>query len=287
MKVSLFCASIRPQNWPTLLESLKSTKLEYEVIMCGFIDESILIETEGYKELKYIQTKDKDGNPCDIKPAQAYEVARRACSGDLVGWISDDFQFPEGALDRIYEFWANECMGNEKTIVAPKIVDPEANNNDMNDKRFYSRNLNTPQMAQCGFMSRKYLQELGGIDRRYVYGKWDYDICMRVYADGGKVVRYEDIEIKVEHGMKNEEVTNDWSGVNEDSETCENSWVIGGYKGIPQGLLLMQTVGQYPMVFYPISNNEVTLKRLDAFEPYTFSDEEMLTKSESIKTRWM
>ena len=40
-------------------------------------------------------------------------------------------------------------------------------------------------MAPIGMMNRKYFQELGGIDRRFICGQWDNDLMIRIYNDGG------------------------------------------------------------------------------------------------------
>ena len=273
MKISLFASAIRPHLWPSLLDSLKSNKCEYEVIFAGYIESSLAKEiTDKYSEFKYITT-------LDIKPAQCYEIARIACRGEIIAWISDDCVFPEGALDKILKYW--EHNPSKKDILAIKTHDPECTNNDLNDQRFFSRNLNTPQMAVIGFISNEYLQELGGLDRRYIYGKFEYDICMRALADGGKIIKYEDFCIKIEHTQKNAEYTNDWSGVNEDSETLENSWVIGGYKDFEKPIYSITENNIVP--YFPISNREVTLKRLDEFEP--FEDKDILEKSQGKNKR--
>lgn len=278
MKISLFCSSIRPHLWNPLLDSLKSNKLEYEVVMAGFIDEALSLDiTNQYPEFKYIKTG-------DIKPAQCYEIARKACTGDLIGWISDDCIFSESALDKIYEYYnLNLHMIFRNFVFAVKNTDKECENNDLNDQRFFPRNLNTPQVATIGFMNREYLDSLGGLDNRYVYGKWEVDICMRVLEDNGKIIKLEDIEVQIEHTQKNGHNTNDWSGVNEDSETLENSWVIGGYKDFERPLVYFD-MGQ-PVYYFPISNREVTLRRLDKFNPYELPIS--LEESQSLRARWV
>ncbi len=272
--ISLFASAVRPFLWERLLDSLKLNTIPYEVVFSGYIEPVVIQEIlEKYPMLKYIQTK-------NIKPAQCYEIARRKCTGDIIGWISDDCEFPPNALDKIYEFATKQ---NDTTILAIKTLDPQCKNNDLNDHRFFARNLNTPQMAQIGFMNRFTLEKMHGIDRRYLYGKWEYDICMRLLAAGGKVIKFEEVEIKIDHTHKSGEYTNDWSGVNQDSEICENSWVIEGYKDFERGIYVLNHQGTLN-VYYPISNREVTLQRRDKFEP--FEDENITETSQSIRDRW-
>ena len=274
--ISLFASAIKPHLWRPLLDSLKSNKLSYEVVFAGYIDAGLVKEvTDDYPELRYITT-------LDIKPAQCYEVASRACEGQYLIWISDDCEFSEGALDKIYRKMMSIQYSD---ILAIKTFDPECLNNNLDDNRFFPRNLNTPQMASVGCIARNYLRYLGGFDRRYIYGKFECDLCMRVLASsrGGRIIKYEEVEVKIDHTSKNWEYNNDWSGVNEDSETLENSWVVGGYKDFEKPIFCLNQSGIYP--YYPISNREVTFNRSDKFEPY--EDKDILEKSQSKNTRWL
>lgn len=274
MDISLFAASIRPEYWDRLLSSLKSNTVKYEVIFAGFIEADIVDEIAGsYPEFKYIQT-------ANIKPAQCYEITRRECTGNLIGWISDDCVFDEKALDKICEFYPDPWA-----IIALHNYDPLCPNNDLNNQRFFSRNLNTPQMANYGFMSRDRLIYLGGFDNRYIYGKFECDICMRHLKDGGTILKFEETGVQVNHTNKNGLFNNDWSGVNEDSETLENSWVIGGYKDFEKPIIFNHPDGLG--FYYPISNQEVTFHRNDRFVPY--HDTDILVKSQglNIPGRWV
>lgn len=276
MKISLFCASIRPHNWERLLNSLKKNTVEYEVVMAGFIDDEMVRDVApGYNEFRYIKTE-------NIKPAQAYEVARRACKGAYVMWISDDCEFPEGYLDKIYNH-INALPSS--VLLACQTEDPECVENDLNTHRFFARNLNTPLVAQVGCMSRMQLEQFGGFDRKYIFGKFETDLSMRVCAEGGRVVPYTEQTIKIEHSNKNGHLNNDWSGVNEDSEAIEKTWVVGGYKDLPQGIMVWGQ-GQ-PTFYWPVINREVTLKRQDAFEPYEDKDILTISQGGNIPGRWV
>lgn len=286
MQISLIMSSIRPHNWQPLLDSLKSNTIKYEVIGSGFLDENIRKQalTEEYPEFKYIKTE-------DIKPAQCYEISRRAAKGELVGWISDDCIFPEGGLDKIYKFYKNTYEESwvrvngefyKKIVIAVKNYDKATENNELNDQRFFARNYNTPQMARYGFMSREYLEHLKGFDSKYVYGKFADDVCMRVLADGGKVVKFTDVTVNIDNSVKNGATTNWWTGVNQDSESLEHSWVIEGYKDYEKAMFV--NINGLFQPYFPISNREVTLQRLDRFEP--FEEKGLLTDSQGKNTRW-
>lgn len=277
MKISLFAAAIKPWLWMNLLDSLKSNTVEYEVVFAGPIQEDIVkTVTDQYPELKYITT----GN---IKPSQAYAIALNACKGELVCWISDDCTFSEGALDKIVDY--DNTQVNHTYILALKNFDPECAVNDLNDQRFFPQNYNTPLVATIGVIGRKWLIEgLKGLDSRYFYGKWEVDICMRNAQTGGKTLPFEDVTVNIEHTDKKWHLSNDWSGVNEDSETLENSWVVDGYQPLERGLVVYKN-GQ-PDIYYPIINREVSKVQLDKFKPFDFSDPDILIKSQNGKDRW-
>lgn len=274
MKVSLFASSIRLDHWNRLLSSLKSNTIEYEVVFGGPVDKDVVGELAGeYPEFRYIETS-------DIKPAQVYEICRRECKGELIGWISDDCVFPDKALDKIYEKWQE--LGDYRSLMAIKTIDQECEINDLDLERFFPRNLNTPQMAVVGFMDRAFLDAMGGLDRRYVIGKWESDIAMRVYARGGRVYKFEDIAIQISHTSKDGLFNNDWSGVNQDGETLENSWVKGGYVTCERPMRMFKK-GEL-ICYFPVTNREVSFTRFDKFEPY--DDTDILIRSQSIRDKW-
>ena len=277
MKISFFASAVRPHLWKNLLGSLKGGQYPYEVVFSGFIDEELWKPfAEEYPEFKYVQTE-------DIKPAQCYEVARRACTGELVCWIADDCEFSEGFVDKVVDYW--KSLDNEKAVICCK-TNENGNNETMLNHRFFGRNQNTPQMAPIGVMSREYLNQLGGFDRRYICGQYENACSMMVLADGGKVHVYEYVCVNIDHKNKHGSETNFWSGYNEDREQLENSWVIGGYTPFPEPLIILQTKPSDPppYYYYPLQNTEVTLKRNDKHEPY--EDKNLLTKSQSRKGQW-
>ncbi len=273
-KISFFCSAIKSFNWKNTLDSLRKNKYPYEVVFSGYLESDFVKEVlPDYPELKYITTE-------NIKPVQCYEVARRNCTGELVCWMDDDHTFSDGFVDKAYDYW--KSLNDPKAIVASEYVELGTNEN-IDEFRFYGRNRNTPQMALVGIMSREYLNELGGIDSRYIKSRWMCDICMRALADGGKVYVYKDICATLDSTNKNGLVTNFWSGWNEDSEQLENSWVIGGYERFHDPLLVIKDPSnkesKKELAWYvPINNREVTLKRNDAFSP--FQDKHLLRNSQ-------
>lgn len=258
MKISFFASAVKYERWEKLLNSLKSNKIEYEVVFAGYLESDDIVRIlKKYPELRYITTQ-------NIKISQCYEVARRVCHGELVCWIDDDHVFSEGFADKVYEYWLT--LNNPKVIIATQYVEKNTPEN-IEQYRFFPRNVNTPQMANCGIMSRTYLEELGGLDSRYIIARWNCDICMRALADGGKVEVFKDVCVTLDSNNKNGLANNYWSGWNEDSEQLENSWVIGGYKRYADPFMLREKDGN--IIWYiPLENREVTLNRNDKFVPF-------------------
>ena len=176
IKVSLFASSKRPALYDAFIKSLQGTSVEFEVVFAGPCD-------VNYPGIKYIKTE-------DIKPAQCYEVARRECIGEVVVWVADDCEFPNDVIGKAYNYWKSK--GNEKLILSIQTKEsgyglPIGRLFDMDNHRFFGGDKTSPLMAPLGMMSRKFLDDLGGIDSRYICGQYENDIVMRTYNAGGDV----------------------------------------------------------------------------------------------------
>lgn len=271
VQVSLFASSVRPQLYDEFFKSLESNDVKVEVMFAGpCAAQNIPDYSRGNVRFKYIQTG-------EIKPAQCYEVARRACTGDLVNWTADDCVYSDHLLDKVYDFFRKQLEW--RTVVSVKTNENDSHN-DLNDHRFYGFNVNTPLMAPLGFMSRELLEGLGGLDRRYICGQYENDIVMRVYEAGGRVLKFEDGCVDIAHLEKHGKETRFWNWYNHDRIILENSWVIGGF--CPPPNVCVDTVTRQP--FTPPCNREVSMKRLDEFEGYV--DEDILVKSQSFRGEW-
>jgi hypothetical protein len=278
MRLSIFASAIRAHLWGDLLKSLRGGKYEYEVVFAGHIDQSLVADMfKDYPEFRYITTG-------EIKPAQCYEIARRACTGLLVCWVADDCIFSEGFVDKVCDFY-----DSLSTIIPPIIsckTNENGNNETMKNHRFFERNQNTPMMAPVGVMSREYLDFLGGIDSRYICGQYENDIVMRALSYAGDCIYlYEEVCVTIDHASKHKSNDDFKGGYNEDRETLEGSWVVGGYQEHPMPFLVHPVKHSQPPFWYrPITNYEVTLNRNDKFFPYP--ENISLTKSEEPRGQW-
>lgn len=282
IKVSLIASSVRPQLYDSFFKSLEGTSVEYEIIFAGNSE-------EGNKDLRcnYILTS-------GIKPAQCYEIARLHATGETVVWVADDCEFPNDVIGKAYKYWKSK--DDEKLILS--IQTKESGYNlpigqifDMNQHRFFGYCPDTPLMAPLGMISRKFLEDLGGIDRRYVCGQYENDIVMRAYADGGTVEIFGDKDcfIDIDHLGKSlligeSKVEADFlnrpfaKGYPKDRAVLEKSWATLNQAKL--NAFLKAGIKQInPSQVFDISNIQ-----LDKFEPY--EDTDILTKSQSNRGQW-
>lgn len=279
IKVSLFASAVRPQLWPSLFKSLEGTSVKYEVVFSGNCTQGRLEEYSKVYDLDFIYI-----HTANIKPAQCYEIARRHCSGEVVVWVADDCAFPDDVIGKAYNRWKSE--NNEKLILSIQTKEsgyglPNGQLFDMRQHRFYGGQNNSPLMAPLGMMSRKFLNDLGGIDVRYVCGQYENDICMRAIVAGGSVEVFggADCFIDIDHlgksiaiGESRDELTflnrPFATGYEHDRRILEGSW------SKPDRTLSTRTITPGNKVFV----------RLDEFQP--FEDKDLLTISQSHKGKW-
>ena len=87
-------------------------------------------------------------------------------------------------------------------------------------------------MAPLALMSRSFLEELGGLDRRYICGQYENDIVMRSNAVGGRVKIFKDGYIELDHKNKHfgegvNQIRSFALGYPNDRKVLETSWADG------------------------------------------------------------
>lgn len=268
MSVSIFASAVRPLLWEQCFKSIHGTSCDFEVVFSGHnTKEEVEHFIKEYPFFKYIHTS-------RIKPAQNYQISLSNCTKEVVVWTADDAEYPNDVIGKAYKYWKEK--NNEKLILSIQTKEsgyglPVGQLFDMNMHRFFGGNRRTPLMAPLGMMSRKFLDKLGGIDRRYVSGQYENDIVMRAYEQGATVEIFGNHKcfIDIDHLGKSIMIgestnQNDFrdrpfaTGYAKDREVLEGSW-----KQTPQGSFI----------------------RLDKFEPY--EDKNILTVSQSNKGKWI
>lgn len=276
INVSLFASAIRYKLWPDFLGSLYGTSVNYEVVFSG--NASYSPPDNGV--FKYIKT----GN---IKPAQCYEIARRACTGECIVWVADDCAFKGNIIGEAYKYW--KAKNNPKLILSLQ-TEESGEWQDMTSHTLLGPG--SPIMAPIALMSREFLNELGGLDCRYICGQYENDLIMRAYQAGAVVEVFGDRSKYVEIDHKNKSIL---CGEIASKEEFDGRPFATGY-GIDRWVLesswtkmdevrLFIAIGKYKDKYIPaLEYMNILEKRADEFRPYV--NDEILTKSQSNKGKW-
>jgi len=233
IQVSLVASAIRTQHWEKFLNSLKGNKVNIEVIFVG--PRKPDFDLTKYPHFKYIEAT--------TKPCQCYQIGFFEAKGELVGWTADDAVYDLRApdnIDSIYNFY--KSFNDDKVVVAQRPI--EDGRDIWYRHHFFGDWNQTPIMAPLGFMSRDFLNRIGGYDRNFISGQAENDICMRAIEAGGKVVRSMDSYVHVFHQICHEKQGPQSSGMRKyyvaDREVLENAWVVGGYGAYGKGGQVMR-----------------------------------------------
>jgi hypothetical protein len=262
-KISLIASSVRSQLYPAFFKSLEGTTVDYEVVFAGNKPIEFLnyINSQTFPGLKYITT----GN---IKPAQCYEIARRAARGELIHWTADDALYPNDVLGKAYRFWRS--LNNPKAVLSLLTGERYSEKYFLTDLNVHRLNgPSTPLMAPFALISREYLNSLGGFDRRYQCGQYENDVVMRVYQDGGVLAPFTEEAVIVDHFTGH-------GGV------CTEE---GNKRPFASGYVNDRTVLMRTWLKKGVWLKEYNFKRSDeGFEPY--EDKDLLTKSQGDPGIW-
>ncbi len=274
-KISLIASSVRCWLWDEFFKSLEGNS-DYEVVFAGNLTQfQVRPYLDKYPMLKYIYTAD-----C-ISPAQCYQIAYKFATGNLIFWACDDGEMSPNLLDNICEF---HKILPYKSIISVKTKEDNLDT-ELDDHRFFGFNRETPLMAPLGIISREYLDQLGGFDKRFLAGQWENFTSCQVYADGGNVYKYEDGCVYIEHLKKHGRGTKFWKAYEGDRQVLEDAWAIGPRVEPPKadnnyGVHIQLNGFNPPTVTWPrwIDTRKVSNKSQTGFFPYT--DENLTTVSQ-------
>lgn len=271
IKVSMIASSVRPQLYEDFFKSLEGTSVEYEVVFAGnnaqrgFAYDVIDLRTGYFKgtTFKYIDTK-------NLKPAQCYEIARRHAKGEVIVWVADDCEFPNDVIGKAYKYWKSQ--EDEKLILSIQTREFYLDGGDgycnMRLHSFIGGDSRTPLMAPLAMISREYLSDLGGFDRRYLCGQYENQVVMQAYAQGSKVEVFGDKSTYIELDHVNKSIR---CGESKDRSDFLKRPFARGYV---HDRKILESVCEY-------KDDVIKVK---SFEPY--EDKDILTKSQSYKGEW-
>jgi len=288
IQVSLFASSNRPGLYPMFFKSLINTSVNYEVVFAGNCKNIVTHCEDGFYQhqlenhaplnltgeslrnnenmfFKYIET-------ANIKPSQCYEIARRACKGEVVVWVADDCEFPNDVIGKAYKYWKSKR--NEKLILSIQTKEsgyglPQGQLFDMDVHRFFGGVKTSPLMAPLGMMSREFLNDIGGFDRRYICGQYENQCVIMAMMKGGTVEIFggPDCFIDIDHMGKSLLIGES----KKESDFLKRPFA----KGYDHDRRILESV-------CCIDNGRISLKT--NFEPY--EDKDIMLKSQSFKGDW-
>jgi len=258
VKVSLIAASVREPLYQKFFDSLDDEQINCETIFSGHVFPKLT-----WHNLNYVPTP-------RIKPAQCYEIARRYAVGETIVWCADDCEFKGGILTKAYNYWKSQ--NNEKLVLSLQTreyyLDKGDGFCDMNNHRFIGGKQSTTLMAPLAMISRKYLDQIGGFDRRFLCGQYENLTVCQVYADGGKVEIFGDKESYIEIDHINKSIA---CGESAGRRDFANRPFARGYSHDRK--ILEESVF--------ISGDQIRIKK---FEPYI--EKNLLSESQSHKGEW-
>ena len=190
MKLSIYLAGIRPQNWLTLYDSIPNAttlpKEEYELVIVSPYD--LPPELQKVDNVRLI----KDWG-C---PTRCYQLGLLHSQGEYVVWAADDGAFsPTLSIDKGFEIRPNHHKG----MVVFRYQEGEFTSRvettewwRMKSHKMLNRLPYVPGnyfLIMSALMERSYLVEIGGWDCRFEQpGLAGPDLSVRLQNDGADVV---------------------------------------------------------------------------------------------------
>ena len=170
MQISLIAAAHRTKDWMAFYNSIH-TNLQFEVIFVGEKNPDFELPFNFH----YIYSP--------VKPAQCAEIALRKAKGEVISWTADDAEYGPFALDKAYEMYKAE--NNYKCMISFRIME-QAMNGIIYDRTdvHYCCGL---KAVPFGFISKQFIDEIGGYDINFIAGQCENDMILRGWVAGGYV----------------------------------------------------------------------------------------------------
>jgi len=176
--ISVFCQAIYTDYWQETYDTLSKSKVDFEIVYAGHVAPSYILPSN----FKFIFTHSA--------PAASAHIAFSQTSGKYVIFSPDDLVYENDFLHEMLH--TMQSHDDTKTIVSCYYGESE---------KIYLRaiekgNARYIEVPPHGFgalpiiamMNRNLFMDLGGIDKRFLLGRFDLDIAMRLFSAGGNVV---------------------------------------------------------------------------------------------------
>ena len=258
IKVSVFGPCNRPHLWEYFYENLAMNTVDFEIVFVGNVRPNFKLPDN----FKFIYA--------NVNPVQCEFIAELNCSGEILLQTPDDAHYSPFCLDMMYETYKKE--NDYKCMVAPMkfgavinsvdnaedildIVNAAPNQEGNKDSMF--QNI---QLCVGNTVSKKFWAELGGPDKRFVFGQALTDVILRGVKAGGRIVFCPDTYFL------------------ERKDLCDANWLNA--HGI-----LYTPAGHQLMMYEWVENGKVKDHRSDAVQPFEINDT-LLTVSQGPKGEW-
>jgi hypothetical protein len=195
--ISCCFSSIRPSYWKMVYEGVcdywHGTDADIELIVAGPVVPNFRLPPN----FKYIKTE-------NVKPAQCEEIGRRESQGDFILLAADDNQLVEGSANSLYlDYVKRTDKSDDNLIILSRNIDEkyyrrkDSDNNWRNglvrnlpfNRRVWQTGSDGPTICGLGMalVERKYFDEIGGIDKRFIGSYWNIDVALRFLQSGIKI----------------------------------------------------------------------------------------------------
>jgi GT2 family glycosyltransferase len=211
-EISFVATAFRTANWMNIYNSLSKNDINFEIVFVGPNKPNFLLPNNFH----FIQSQ--------VKPVQCVEIAMKSANGDLIVIIADDLDFVgERPIKKMLDEYKK--INDYKTILSCRLME-DGKPFDLKFQRFDVNDESSPLVPIAGIMSRKLLNEVGGLDKRFIASMYDIDLSMRVLEAGGKI---EICDVFINEDKKNKsEGSNTASEFIADRITLDKLWKKNG-----------------------------------------------------------
>jgi len=249
--ISLILPSVYPSSWMTIYRDLNAmNKIKFEIIAIG----PVMPDFELPDNFRYYYS--------EVKIPQCIEAGIRLSEGEYIVVISDDSEFRPNFLNNLDKnIQENDMDKTFFVIQAARHWKPK-----IGSLYYKSRHKNIPEKDRVyiglyNCYKKSVVQEMGGLDRRFIITLWNCDLNLRYYAKGYSAVLAKNVLI-CEIDLKDRPHSLRWKTdlINADIEMNDSLWED--------------------------DNGEIDLKRKLPLEPFEGSIEELLGETQGPKGIW-
>jgi len=174
-KVSIYGTSNRPHLWKWFYESIAlNNNIDFEIVFCGNVRPTFELPSN----FKFIYS--------NVKPVQCIQIAVSHCTGEVLQNSADDLQNSPHSFDVLYDLYKKQ--NDYKCIMAPRFCTFDGYDCTDWACRITANDANSLPIHVGGIISRKFYNEIGSLDNRFIFSYSDADMQARAQMLGGRIV---------------------------------------------------------------------------------------------------